>query len=84
MAGGQAEKEVINMAEIYSPTLNQWEQLVARMAFPRLGLATVSMGNKIYVIGESSCCLLLPIHHHVYILASLSMFLYTCRWFQWI
>ena len=55
VAGGQAEKEVINMAEIYSPQLDQWEQLAARMTSPRLGLAMVAMGNKIYVIGESMC-----------------------------
>lgn len=54
VAGGQAEKEVINMAEIYSQKLNRWGQLVARMASPRLGLAMVSMGNKIYVIGKAS------------------------------
>lgn len=54
VAGGQAEKEVINMAEIYSPQLNQWEQLAARMTSPRLGLAMVAMGNKIYVIGKST------------------------------
>ena len=52
MAGGQAEKEVINSAEIYNPELNQWEQMVARMEVPRVGLTMVSMGNLIYVIGE--------------------------------
>lgn len=52
VAGGQAEKEVINTAEVYNPDLNQWEQLVARMEVPRVGLAMVSMGNRIYVIGK--------------------------------
>ena len=52
VAGGQADKEVINSAEIYNPELNQWEQMVARMDVPRVGLAMVSMGNLIYAIGE--------------------------------
>ena len=52
VAGGQAEKEVINSAEIYNPELNQWEQMVARMEIPRVGLAMVSMGNLIYAIGK--------------------------------
>ena len=52
VAGGKAEKEVINTAEVYIPNLNQWEQLVARMEVPRVGLAMVSMGNRIYVIGK--------------------------------
>ena len=52
VAGGQAEKEVINGAEVYNPELNQWENLVARMESPRVGLAMVSMGNMIYVIGR--------------------------------
>ena len=52
VAGGQADKEVINSAEIYNPELNQWEQMVARMEVPRVGLAMVSMGNLIYAIGE--------------------------------
>ena len=48
----KADKEVINSAEIYNPELNQWEQMVARMEVPRVGLAMVSMGNLIYAIGE--------------------------------
>lgn len=52
MAGGQADKEVINGAEVYSPELNQWEQIVSRMQSPRVGLAMVSIGNLIYVMGE--------------------------------
>ena len=52
VAGGQADKEVINSAEIYNPELNQWEQMVARMEVSRVGLAMVSMGNLIYAIGE--------------------------------
>lgn len=51
IAGGQAEQEVINSAEVYNPELNQWEHMVARMLTPRVGLAMVSMGNLIYVIG---------------------------------
>ena len=51
MAGGQAMQEVINSAEVYSPELNQWEDMAARMNSPRVGLALVSMGNRIYVIG---------------------------------
>ena len=51
MAGGQAGQEVINSAEVYSPELNQWEDMAARMNSPRVGLALVSMGNRIYVIG---------------------------------
>ena len=51
VTGGQAEKEVINVAEVYSPELNQWEHLVARMESPRVGLSLVSMGNIIYAIG---------------------------------
>ena len=58
VAGGQADKEVINSAEIYNPELNQWEQMVARMEVSRVGLAMVSMGNLIYAIGEEIfiCC----------------------------
>jgi len=44
---------VINTAEVYSPELNQWEQIVCTMNSPRVGLAMVSIGNLIYVIGES-------------------------------
>ena len=51
VAGGQAGKEVINGAEVYSPELNQWEQIVSRMVSPRVGLAMVSIGNLIYVMG---------------------------------
>ena len=51
MAGGQADKEIINSAEVYNPELNQWEHMVARMVTPRVGLALVSMGNLIYAIG---------------------------------
>ena len=51
VAGGQTEKEVINMAEIYNPQLDQWEAITARMSTPRVGLCTVSMGNMIYAIG---------------------------------
>lgn len=51
VAGGQAEQEVINSAEVYNPELNQWEHMVARMLTPRVGLALVSMGNLIYAIG---------------------------------
>ena len=54
VAGGQAEQEVINSAEVYNPELNQWEQLAARMSVPRVGLALVSMGNLIYVIGKDT------------------------------
>lgn len=54
MAGGQAEQEVINSAEVYNPELNQWEHMVARMITPRVGLALVSMGNLIYAIGMQS------------------------------
>lgn len=66
MAGGQTEKEVINMAEIYNPQLDQWEAITARMSTPRVGLCMVSMGNIIYVMGElvvhtlNHCCLFLP------------------------
>ena len=58
VAGGQADKEVINSAEIYNPELNQWEQMVARMEVSRVGLAMVSMGNLIYAIGKEIfiCC----------------------------
>ena len=52
VAGGQTEKEVINMAEIYNPQLDQWEAITARMSTPRVGLCMVSMGNMIYVMGE--------------------------------
>ena len=52
VSGGQTEKEVINMAEIYNPQLDQWEPITARMSTPRVGLCTVSMGNMIYVIGK--------------------------------
>lgn len=51
MAGGQAMHEVINFAEVYNPELNQWEDIAARMLSPRVGLALVSMGNRIYAIG---------------------------------
>ena len=51
MAGGQADKEVINSAEVYVPELNQWEQITSRMESPRVGLAMVSIGNLIYVMG---------------------------------
>ena len=59
MAGGQAEKEVIYSAEIYNPELNQWEQMVARMEIPRVGLTMVSMGNLIYAIGKCSTSIIL-------------------------
>ena len=52
VAGGQTEKEVINMAEIYNPQLDQWEAISARMSTPRVGLCMVSMGNMIYVMGK--------------------------------
>ena len=52
VTGGQTEKEVINMAEIYNPQLDQWEPITVRMSTPRVGLCTVSMGNMIYVIGK--------------------------------
>ena len=52
VAGGQTEKEVINMAEIYNPQFNQWEAITARMSTPRVGLCMVSMANKIYVMGK--------------------------------
>ena len=52
MAGGQSEKEVINMAEIYNPQMDQWEPVTARMSSPRVGLCMVSMANMIYVIGK--------------------------------
>ena len=52
MAGGQTEKEVINMAEVYNPQLDQWEAITARMSTPRVGLCMVSMGNMIYVMGK--------------------------------
>ena len=45
VAGGQTEKEVINMAEIYNPQLDQWEAISARMSTPRVGLCMVSMGK---------------------------------------
>ena len=35
MAGGQTEKAVINMVEIYNPQLDQWEPITARMSTPR-------------------------------------------------
>ena len=47
------EKEVINIAEIYNPDLNQWEHLAARMEYPRVGLTVVAIGNRIYAIGET-------------------------------
>ena len=53
MAGGQTEKEVINMAEVYNPQLDQWEAITARMSTPRVGLCMVSMGNMIYVMGKN-------------------------------
>ena len=46
------KKEVVNVAEIYSPELDQWEFITARMSSPRVGLCMVSMGNMVYVIGE--------------------------------
>ena len=52
VAGGQAEKEVINSAEVYNPEMNQWEHMVARMITPRVGLSLVSLGNLIYAIGK--------------------------------
>ena len=48
------EKEIINMAEIYNPELDQWELITARMSTPRVGLCMVSMGNMIYVMGKGS------------------------------
>jgi len=54
VTGGQAEKEVINFAEVYSPDLNQWEHIVARMDYPRVGLTLVSIGNMIYAIGKQT------------------------------
>ena len=60
VAGGQADSEVINSAEIYNPELNQWEQMVARLEIPRVGLTMVSMGNLIYAIGEYCMCLFYP------------------------
>ena len=63
VAGGQADSEVINSAEIYNPELNQWEQMVARLEIPRVGLTMVSMGNLIYAIGEYCMCLFYP-HTH--------------------
>ena len=62
VAGGQAEQEVINSAEVYNPELNQWEHMVARMLTPRVGLALVSMGNLIYAIGERWMCVLEGFH----------------------
>lgn len=52
VAGGQSEKEVINMAEMYNPQMDQWEPISAHMSTPRVGLCMVSMGNMIYVMGE--------------------------------
>ena len=52
MAGGQSENEVINVAEVYNPELNQWEFIAARMEYPRVGLALVSMGNMVYAMGK--------------------------------
>lgn len=52
VAGGQSEKEVINMAEMYNPQMDQWEPISAYMSTPRVGLCMVSMGNMIYVMGE--------------------------------
>lgn len=52
------EKEIINMAEIYNPELDQWELITARMSTPRVGLCMVSMGNMIYVMGKGSFVLL--------------------------
>ena len=57
VAGGQADKEVINSAEVYLPELNQWEQIVSRMESPRVGLAMVSIGNLIYVMGTCTSLL---------------------------
>lgn len=54
VAGGQACKEIINDAEVYNPQINQWEQIVCRMDSPRVGLAMVSIGNLIYVMGKIS------------------------------
>lgn len=53
VAGGQTDKEVINMAEIYNPQMDQWEAITARMSTPRVGLCMVSMGNMIYVMGKT-------------------------------
>ncbi len=68
MAGGQADQEVINSAEVYNPELNQWEHMVARMITPRVGLALVSMGNLIYAIGKVEASVTFPFRkdtHHL-------------------
>ena len=52
VTGGLTDKEVINMAEIYNPQLDQWEPITARMSSPRVGLCMASMGNRIYAVGE--------------------------------
>jgi len=52
VAGGQSENEVINVAEVYNPELNQWEFIAAHMEYPRVGLALVSMGNMVYAMGK--------------------------------
>ena len=38
VCGGQADKEVINFAESYSPETQLWEPIPSRMAHPRVGL----------------------------------------------
>ena len=58
---------MINCAEVYNPELNQWEQIVSRMESPRVGLAMVSIGNLIYVMGKNLICVMRYLCENLYL-----------------
>lgn len=74
MAGGQSEKEVVNMAEMYNPQMDQWEPIAAHMSTPRVGLCMVSMGNMIYVMGELD-----EVVHTTYLLLCLTLIVFCIQ-----
>ena len=56
VCGGQSasKSEVLSSAEVFNSDENVWEEISAKMANPRVGLAVVSMGNKVYALGGSN------------------------------
>lgn len=56
VCGGQSanKSEVLSTAEVFNTDENVWEEICAKMATPRVGLAVVSMGNKVYALGGSN------------------------------
>ena len=56
VCGGQSasKSEVLTSAEVFNLDENVWEEICAKMATPRVGLAVVSMGNKVYALGGSN------------------------------